>query len=150
MSLGVIRCWCVQWPGEPPRGGSVRRFDVVVLSVYLCIMVQTCRCEPEPQDRLRQLLEPELFKALADPNRATLIVRLGGKGGPVTVTEASDCCPVDVSVVSRHLRTLRSAGIVTATKEGREVRYRVEHRALAARLREIADALEQCCSPESC
>jgi ArsR family transcriptional regulator len=94
------------------------------------------------------LLEPELFKALADPNRATLVVRLGD--GSATVTEASDCCPVDVSVVSRHLRTLRSAGIVTATKEGREVRYHVEHRALADRLRDIADALEQCCPPDCC
>jgi DNA-binding transcriptional ArsR family regulator len=113
-------------------------------------MVQTCRCDPESQEHLQHLLEPELFKALADPNRATLIVRLGAKGGTATVTEASDCCPVDLSVVSRHLRTLRSAGIVTATKEGREVRYHVEHGALAARLRDIADALEQCCPPDCC
>jgi DNA-binding transcriptional ArsR family regulator len=113
-------------------------------------MVQSCRCRPESRERLRQVLEPDLFKALADPNRATLVARLGEAGESATVTEASDCCPVDMSVVSRHLQTLRSAGIVTATKQGREVRYRVEHRALAARLREIADALEQCCPPDCC
>ena len=113
-------------------------------------MVQTCTCDEATRDHLEGLLDPDLFRALGDPNRATLIAHLGEDGGSSTVTRASECCPVDVSVVSRHLRTLRSAGVVTAEKDGREMRYRVEHRALAARLREIADALETCCPDDCC
>jgi len=99
---------------------------------------------------LEAVLDPELFRALGDPNRATLIAHLGERGGSSTVTEASECCPVDVSVVSRHLRTLRSAGVVTSEKVGREVLYHVEHAALAERLRQIADAVESCCPPGGC
>ncbi|HSG79065.1 MAG TPA: metalloregulator ArsR/SmtB family transcription factor [Acidimicrobiia bacterium] len=113
-------------------------------------MVQTCTCSDESREHLETLLDPDLFRALGDPNRATLIAHLGEDGGSSTVTEASECCPVDLSVVSRHLRTLRTAGVVTAHKEGREVHYRVEHRALASRLREIADALETCCPDDCC
>ena len=113
-------------------------------------MVQTCTCDDGAHDALEAALDPELFKALGDPNRAILVAHLGEEGGSSTVTEASECCPVDVSVVSRHLRTLRDAGVVTAEKEGREVHYRVEHRELARRLREIANALDDCCPPDCC
>jgi DNA-binding transcriptional ArsR family regulator len=113
-------------------------------------MVQTRTDSEDRRERLETLLDPDLFRALGDPNRITLIAHLGEDGGSSTVTQASECCPVDVSVVSRHLRTLRSAGVVTAEKEGRQVHYRVEHRALASRLREIADALENCCPDDCC
>lgn len=113
-------------------------------------MTQGCACGDTTRDRLEAALDPELFRALADPNRVSLIAHLGEDGGSSTVTQASACCPVDLSVVSRHLRTLRTAGVVTAEKEGRNVHYRVEHRALAARLREMADALENCCPTDCC
>ena len=35
-----------------------------------------------------------------------------------TVTEAAGCCPVDLSVVSRHLATLKEAGILQADLNG--------------------------------
>jgi DNA-binding transcriptional ArsR family regulator len=49
---------------------------------------------------------------------------------------------VDISVVSRHLRTLRDAEIVSATREGREVRYAADAHALVRTLRALADFIE--------
>lgn len=97
---------------------------------------------------LEGLLDPAVFRALGDPNRVALIARLGRSGRPTTVTEAADCCPVDLSVVSRHLAVLRGAGIVLAAKRGREVRYTVSPD-LAASLRSLADALDACCPPDA-
>jgi len=96
---------------------------------------------------LEALLDPALFKALGDPNRVALVAHLGQSGRPTTVTEAAECCPVDLSVVSRHLAVLRQAGVVQAEKRGREVHYTVSHHSLAATLRSLADALEACCPP---
>ena len=54
----------------------------------------------------------------------------------------SCCCPIDLSVVSRHLGVLRDAGILEAQKRGREVYYRVRVDKLTTLLRNLADALE--------
>jgi DNA-binding transcriptional ArsR family regulator len=96
---------------------------------------------------LEGLIDPELFRALGDPNRVALLVRLGQSGRPTTVTEAAECCPVDLSVVSRHLAVLREAGVLRSSKQGREVHYTVS-RDLAASLRALADALDACCPPD--
>ena len=106
----------------------------------------TGRAQP-PARALPELLSPAFFKALCDPNRIALLVWLAIERAPRTVTEVSNagCCPVDVSVVSRHLATLRDAGLVTAEKRGKEVFYRVEVQNIADRLRKIASALEGCC-----
>jgi DNA-binding transcriptional ArsR family regulator len=90
-------------------------------------------------------LDTKLFKALGDPTRVGLLAYLAEKCRPLTVNEAAQCCPIDLSVVSRHLATLRDAGILAAAKEGREVRYAVRYPELAQMLRDLADALEACC-----
>ena len=95
--------------------------------------------------RLRRWLSPGLFRALGDPNRLAILVALSDGGSERTVSDVASCCPVDLSVVSRHLRTLREAGIVDARKQGKEVLYRVRFDALVGILRGLADALEACC-----
>ncbi len=115
-------------------------------------MAQTYKDQPEVPATccagLEGLIDPELFRALGDPNRVALLVRLGQSSRPTTVTEAAECCPVDLSVVSRHLAVLREAGVVRAAKRGREVHYTVS-RDLAASLRALADALDACCPPDA-
>ena len=96
---------------------------------------------------LQRWLSPVLFKALGDPNRLAILVALSDGGRERTVSDLADCCPVDLSVVSRHLRTLREAGILEARKQGKEVFYRVRFDAVVAILRNLADALEACCPP---
>jgi len=88
-----------------------------------------------------------LFRALSDPNRIALIAWLARQRSPKTVSEIveSGCCPVDFSVVSRHLRMLREAGAVSAERRGREVYYQLGAASLARTLRSIADVLDHCC-----
>lgn len=91
------------------------------------------------------LLDHRFFKALCDPNRIALLIRLAECDKPCTVSEMAECCPVDISVVSRHLAILREAGILAARKQGKEVLYSVRYTELASTLRELADAVEGCC-----
>lgn len=101
---------------------------------------------------LEELLGEGLFRALADANRARLLIALAGKCRDCSVKELAECLTVDVSVVSRHLARLRAAGVLQAEKRGKEVRYSIPHARLAEILRAIADAISECCpaGPASC
>lgn len=111
-------------------------------------MADESKAAPLGSNNLGKCLSPELFKALADPTRVLILTHLAASGQELKVTEVSGCCPVDLSVVSRHLGVLKDAGILSAQKRGREVYYRVRTRNLTTVLRELADALEACC-PET-
>lgn len=99
-----------------------------------------------------KLLDPVLFKALCDPQRASLVACIAKCGRGCSVSEVAECCSVDFSVVSRHLALLARSGVLEAAKEGRTVRYRVRYVELCRTLRSLAEALEACCpgKGESC
>ena len=99
---------------------------------------------------LDRQLDTDLFKALADPTRASLLACVAKCGRACTVSEVAECTSVDLSVVSRHLALLARSGILEASKEGRVVRYRVRYTEIAAALRSLASALEGCCPPGAC
>lgn len=91
-----------------------------------------------------------LFKALGEPNRMAIFSHLcqcQAKGNQhANVNEVSTCCDLDLSVVSRHLSTLKKAGVLKANKKGREVFYSLNAKDIAHLLRELADYLEtDCC-----
>jgi ArsR family transcriptional regulator len=88
---------------------------------------------------------PRLFQSLCDPTRLHILCELLQSGAPRTVTSIAASCPVDTSVVSRHLRALLEVGVLSREKQGKEAYYRVEARALARTLRSIADAIDRCC-----
>lgn len=90
------------------------------------------------------LLDPVLFKALADPTRASLIACLAKCGRGCSVGEVAECCDVDFSVVSRHLALLARAGVLDARKDGRTVYYRVRYAELARTFRSLAAAIDEC------
>lgn len=90
------------------------------------------------------VLDAELFKALGEPTRLKLLSCLAKCGRPCSVTELSECCAVDFSVVSRHLRMLENAGVLSASKEGRTVFYTVRYRHLTDAFRSLAKAIEVC------
>ncbi|MBI5863904.1 MAG: winged helix-turn-helix transcriptional regulator [Planctomycetes bacterium] len=96
---------------------------------------------------LEELLDPNVFRALGDPTRVRILAALMRQSGPCCVTRAADCCPVDLSVVSRHLSALQDAGIVQAEKRGREVQYTLRTTSLSGLLRELAAAIDECCPP---
>ena len=93
---------------------------------------------------LDENLKPELFRALCDPSRIAVICRLATTSRPLTVTEVADCCGVHLSGISRHLSILRKAGVVTATRQGREVRYQLDCSHLSKTLRGLAAAFDAC------
>ncbi len=100
--------------------------------------------------RLEKTIPAGFFRALADPTRLDLLVQLAGCRRACTVSEIAECCPVDVSVVSRHLAVLRDAGLLEATRRGKQVHYRVRFDMAAGTLRAVADALQRCCADEKC
>ena len=95
-------------------------------------------------ENLRALLNPELFRALCEPNRLSLLCCLADRPEARSVGDIARDVPIDRSVVSRHLSQLRACGILEAFKTGREVRYRLNGPKLADFLRRFADAVEQC------
>jgi ArsR family transcriptional regulator len=91
----------------------------------------------------------DLFKVLSDPNRLRLVTHLCNCN-EANVGELAECCSIDLSVVSRHLTKLKSAGILGANKKGKEVFYDLNANELVSILRELADEIEKstsCCRP---
>jgi DNA-binding transcriptional ArsR family regulator len=60
-------------------------------------------------DRLSQI-----FAALADPTRRSIVARLAE--GDATVGELAEPFPISLPAISRHLKVLEQAGLITRTK----------------------------------
>jgi DNA-binding transcriptional ArsR family regulator len=71
----------------------------------------------------------DTFTALAHPIRREIVQRLSG--GAVTVGEASRGLGVSKPTISRHLRLLEEAGVVTRAVEGRTHRLGLQPETLA-------------------
>lgn len=74
--------------------------------------------------------------ALADPTRRRVLVRL--IDGPAYPAEMADAFATTRANLSNHLTCLRECGLVTATAEGRRVRYEIVDSRLAEALRILA------------
>jgi DNA-binding transcriptional ArsR family regulator len=78
-----------------------------------------------------QWVEPEAaFDALGDPNRRAILELLGG--GDRSVRELSDELPISRPAVSRHLRLLKQAGLVTDRAQGTRRLYRLHDEGIEA------------------
>ena len=71
----------------------------------------------------------DAFAALADPVRRDLLDRLAR--GPARVVDLAADHEISRPAISRHLRVLGEAGLVTAEERGRERHYRLERSGLA-------------------
>lgn len=72
------------------------------------------------------------FAALADPTRRAILARLAK--GEATVTELAEPFPLSLPAVSKHLKVLQHAGLIT---QGRKAQWR-PCRLEPAPLREVA------------
>lgn len=61
------------------------------------------------------------FAALADPTRRELLQRIGHR--PQPVVDLCEGFPISQPAISKHLRVLREAGLITLKKNGRENIY---------------------------
>jgi len=69
------------------------------------------------------ILQAEVLKTLANARRLDILHQLAG--GPIEVGRLADAIGASQPNVSQHLAVLRTAGVVEAERDGREVRYRL-------------------------
>jgi DNA-binding transcriptional ArsR family regulator len=73
----------------------------------------------------------DLFRALADPTRRRILDLLAERGTLTVSQLAAEFPDLVASGISKHLMGLRAAGLVTATRRGRQRLYRIDADALA-------------------
>ena len=76
------------------------------------------------------------FAALADPTRRAILKRLAS--GDATVSELAEPFPVSVQAVSKHLKVLEGAGLITRGRTGQLRPSRID----GAALREAAEWID--------
>ena len=76
------------------------------------------------------------FAALADPTRRAILARLAA--GEASVTELAEPFAMSMPAVSKHLKVLEKAGLITRGREAQWRPCRIE----ATPLREVADWVE--------
>ena len=85
------------------------------------------------------------FKALGDSTRMRILTSL--RDCEHCACELQVALGVPGNLLSHHLKVLREAGLVTATRRGRWIDYRLQRDALAglaAELAEVADGPASC------
>ena len=83
-----------------------------------------------------------LLKALGEYNRLSLVYELCGCEEPENAMCLCECCSVDASVASRHLKALAQEGVVQIERKGRERLYSLNRSEVAQRLRALADHID--------
>jgi DNA-binding transcriptional ArsR family regulator len=68
-------------------------------------------------------IQAEFLKTLAHPRRLQILHRLAD--GPISVARLATDLGMSQPNASQHLAVMRSAGVVDAERDGREVRYRI-------------------------
>jgi ArsR family transcriptional regulator len=97
--------------------------------------VATPRIIEEPRN-----LTVEVYRALADPIRLELLAQIAARG-PVCVCHLQEDLPYTQPRISKHLATLRRAGLVSTRRDGNWVYYSAEPEALEV-AREFIDKLK--------
>jgi DNA-binding transcriptional ArsR family regulator len=75
------------------------------------------------------MIEPDIFRALADPTRRAVFERLAS--GEMSVSQLKAGFAISQPAVSQHLAALKSAGLVSERRDGRFAYYRVAPEGLA-------------------
>ncbi len=83
-----------------------------------------------------------LLKALGEYNRLSLVYELCRCEKPQNAMCLCECCSVDASVASRHLKVLAQEKIVQIEKKGRERIYSLNRTEIAHKLRALADQID--------
>jgi len=78
-----------------------------------------------------------IFAALADPTRRAILARLAD--GDATVTELAEPFSISLPAISRHLKVLEHAGLISRCRSGQWLSSTLE----AAPLKEATDWMER-------
>ncbi|RZQ59510.1 ArsR/SmtB family transcription factor [Amycolatopsis suaedae] len=74
-------------------------------------------------DAADAIVVADTLQALATPSRLRILTRL--REGPASVGELAESVEMETSAVSHQLRLLRNLGLVTNTRHGRSIVYRL-------------------------
>lgn len=92
----------------------------------------------------------QAFKALGEPNRLRILAHL--RAGEACVCEVQEALDIPANLLSHHLKVLREAGLVTGTRRGRWIDYRVDPTNLALLAAVLGEAAERpataCCTSD--
>src|SRR5262249_42216945 len=83
----------------------------------------------------------DILRALGDTTRLGVLQAL--LEGPLHVNDLMEKLKVEQSLLSHHLKVLREAGLVTATRDGKAVRYQVAPEIAGVRENQCIDL--KCC-----
>lgn len=78
-----------------------------------------------------------IFGALADPTRRAILARLAD--GDATVTELAEPFSISIQAISRHLKVLERAGLISRSRSGQWLSSTLQ----AAPLKEATDWMER-------
>src|SRR5271166_3523399 len=78
-----------------------------------------------------------VFAALADPTRRAILARLAD--GDATVTELAEPFSISLPAISRHLKVLEHAGLISRSRSGQWLSSRLQ----SAPLKEATDWMER-------
>jgi ArsR family transcriptional regulator, arsenate/arsenite/antimonite-responsive transcriptional repressor len=95
------------------------------LPVLCCTTEAQRLSEPEAEELAAR------FKALADPTRVAIVNRLSA-ADEVCVCDLNESFDLSQPTISHHLRILREAGLVDATRRGTWAYYRLVPEAVGA------------------
>ena len=77
-----------------------------------------------------------MFAALGDDTRLRLVSRLSG-GGPLSISKLTDGFPMTRQAITKHLRVMQSAGLVSAAVQGRESVWQLNQKRLTEAQRHL-------------
>ena len=84
----------------------------------------------------------DLLRALGEFNRLSMVYELCQCEKPQNAMCLCECCSVDASVASRHLKVLAEQDVVQLERKGRERIYSLNRSGVAQRLRALADQID--------
>lgn len=79
----------------------------------------------------RSAASTPVFAALGDPQRMVLVSRLSRKG-PLSLSDLTEGSDISRQAVTKHLRVLEAAGLARCERSGRETKWQLDRRPLAA------------------
>ena len=99
---------------------SILKLDRSLLEVYIIAM------KTKLSGTTLKLYESRviIIKAMAHPTRLFILDQL--KDGPLCVCEINEMIDADISTISKHLLLMKNAGLVSSTKNGLQVYYKLE------------------------
>ena len=94
---------------------------------------------------LERALDSDFLKALSEPTRVHILKLLIARGS-LDVGEIAEHLPQERSVISRHLKVLKDAGLVRVQRDGRRRVYQLVPAAFVGKLERILLTARTCIS----